>query len=83
MFALEEINKLSKTKQALLETCYYAIKYADEKKIETIKKEHYSTDNWLEESVSPQYPTLTIKSDGLSTDLYINNKDCINETLDL
>jgi hypothetical protein len=78
-FNLKNFNKNQLT---LLNNCYHAIRLADKNKIRVIIKNHFKADNWLEEECTPNYPEIKVRVTGISHDLYINDKSCIDETLE-
>lgn len=76
------IDNLSEVKLKLLKQCYNAIVIADETKINAAITKHYETDDWLEETSSPTQPDIKVTTDGIGSILFINNKECWDESIE-
>ena len=74
---LEEYNGMSPEQKQLVDDLFLAIRLSDNDKIKQAKTKHFETDDWLEEEATPNYPSLTVKPDGLGHYLYINDKCCL------
>lgn len=78
-----DLSKLSKQKITLLEACYYGILQADDDKITNVLSNYYSNDDFMEEECTIQSPKITIIRTGISHDLYLNNKECLDDNFEL
>ena len=68
-----KINELSSTKLDLLKTCYYAIKYANES---SVLRALSIRD--IEETCCCGSDEIKVISTGISTDLYVNGRPCMD-----
>lgn len=76
------LENFSERKLELLRKCYSAIDIADDAKIEAAYDEHFSDDTWLEEQCTPTYPEIRVQSTGIGNFLYINKKECTDDSYD-
>jgi len=71
-----DFTTLSDRKLQLLRNCYWAIYHAEDDKIEEIFTEHYRTDDWLEEEITPRHPVIEVVPTGIMSFLNINGVSC-------
>lgn len=77
-----DLTKLSKQKLDILKTCYYGLKYAEDKLIK--KATRTITEDDLEETsdVPQSIATITIINTSISTELFINGKSCVDPNIE-
>jgi len=71
-----DLTKLSKQKLDILKTCYYGLKYAEDKLIK--KATRTITEDDLEETsdIPQSIDSILIKNTSISTELFINGRPC-------
>jgi len=76
------LNKLSDKQFDILKTCYYGISHSTDELIEKASIE--ITEDMLEETcdVPQSIQSIEIKNTAISTELFINGKDCTDPNIE-
>lgn len=76
VFMLIDTSKLSKTKQELLETCYYAIQCVDDTKVTPLEIDVE------EEAAVMTRQTIEIRNGSIDFGVKVNNIDVIDQSIE-